>query len=93
MLLAKELALAPGSQFRGRLMTIVPSNLQGPSDLYRFLGVVEDQYRLHLGNDHFIDALPFGIPTVNEYAYWTSPPTFALYREFFGIEGENFGRA
>ena len=74
-------------------MTLVPADLKGSSDLTIFGEMVVNQYRRHLGNDHYIDAAAFDIPTVNEYGYWAAPTTFAFYRIFFGKEGEGFGRA
>lgn len=92
-LVAGEIALSPGAQFRGRLMMVVPADLNGPSGLTAFSDVTVHRYRRHLGNDHYIDAGAFDIPMVNEYGYWAAPPTFAFYRIFFGKAGEGFGRA
>lgn len=92
-LLERELALSPGAPFRGRLMTLVPAELQGPSDQFKFNDVVATRYRQDLGNDHYIDVLPFNVPVLNEYGHWTSPLSFAYFRIFFGKERENFGKA
>jgi hypothetical protein len=92
-LIAREIGISSGAPFRGRLMTVVPADFPGPSDLTSFTDVTVHRYRRHLGNDHYIDAGAFDIPMVNEYGYWAAPPTFAFYRIFFGKEGEGFGRA
>ena len=46
--------------------------------------VLEGHYKVALGNDHYINLLPFGIPIANEYGHWTSPVTFVFLRSFFG---------
>jgi hypothetical protein len=43
-------------------------------------------------SDLYVDLLPFGIPTVNERAHWTSPLTFAFLRAFFGHDGDPFDK-
>jgi hypothetical protein len=91
-LLTRELALAPGSQFRGRLMTVVPATLPGPATVDYFYEIVSNRYRRYLGNDYWIDPSAFNIPTLNESHYFTSPPSFAITRIFFGKEGDGFGR-
>jgi len=91
-LLIRELALAPGSQFRGRLTTVVPATLPGPATVDYFYEIVSNRYRRYLGNDYWIDPSAFNIPTLNESHYFTSPPSFALTRIFFGKEGDGFGR-
>lgn len=92
-LLRRTIGLAPGSPFRGRLATLLAWESPGPMTLLHFLDLLGNKYRRYLGNDHFIDVLPFNIPTLNQYGYWPSPPTFALFRVFFGRENEQFGRA
>jgi hypothetical protein len=99
--LERELALKPGSPFRGRLLVLVSATLDQNGQriqegqplhwvsLYVNLSL---KYGRPLGNDHYFDVLPFGIPMTNEYAYWTGPPTFTFDRVFFGSEGEVFGR-
>ncbi len=99
--LERELALKPGAPFRGRLLVLVAATLDQNGEriqqeqplhwvsLYVNLSL---KYGRPLGNDHYFDLLPFGIPITNEYAYWTGPPTFTFFRVFFGKEGEVFGR-
>ena len=77
-LLTRELALAPGSQFRGRLMTVVPANLQGPATVDYFYEIVSNRYRRYLGNDYWIDPSAFNIPTLKRisllyFAHHRSP--------------------
>lgn len=90
--LIKELALTPGSQFRGRLMTVVPANLSGPATVDMFYEIVSNRYRRFLGNDYWIDPAASNIPTLNESHYFSTPPFFAIARIFFGSEGDGFGR-
>ena len=92
-MLVRELALAPGAPFRGRLLTVVPATSEAPADWFTVLDVIDGRYRRFLGNDHYLDVSAFGIPTEHEYGYWASPPKFLLARVFFGREGEGFGRA
>lgn len=70
-----------------------PANLSGPSDWFAALDVLDGRYRRYLGNDHDIDVLPFNIPILNEYAFWTGPPTFTIFRVFFGKEGDAFSKS
>ena len=90
-LLAQELSLAPGLQFRGRLMTLVPGDLKGPADPSMFYDMLNN-YRRYLGNDLWVDPLAFNIPILNEFGHFSSPVTFALARIFFGKEGDEFDR-
>src|SRR4029078_4943274 len=91
-LLSDELALSPGSPFRGRLMTIVPAHLAGSSDPPAFYDAISD-YRRYLGNDLWVDPLAYNIPMLNEFGHFSSPVTFAMARVFFGKEGDGFERA
>jgi len=75
------------------MMTVVLMDSGRPIWLSDFDDVVANRYRAYLGNDHYIDVLAFDIPILNQYGYWTSPPTFAFSRVFFGKENEQFGRA
>ena len=90
--LERELALKPGSAFRGRLLVLMPPAADEPLHWVSLYENLSFKYGRPLGNDHYFDVLPFGIPTMNEYAYWTGPPTFAFHRVFFGREDEVFGR-
>lgn len=92
-ILTRELAISPGSQFRGKLMTLVGTQSDSPLYLTDFDAIVDDRYRQYLGNDHYIDVLPYNIPILNPYGYLPSPETFAFDRVFFGREAEQFGRA
>lgn len=83
-LLAQELALAPGTPFRGRALTIFAPEGNVP------FHAIALRYAQMFGSDFFVDLLPFGIPTVNESEHWTSPVTFAFLRRFFGREGDSF---
>jgi hypothetical protein len=49
-------------------------------------------YRRPTGNDHFIDAMNFSIPTANEYGHWTSPVYFAFLRSFFTRPNDAFDK-
>jgi hypothetical protein len=90
-LLERELALAPGARFRGRLLTIVPAGLQGPSNAPIFYDAVA-RYRRNFGNDFWVDPLAFNIPTMNEFSHFTSPFAFAFARIFFGRKDDQHDR-
>jgi hypothetical protein len=90
-LLIQELALAPGMQFRGRLMTLVPGTLEGPATPPMFYDIV-GEYRRYLGNDLWVDPLAFNIPMLNEFSHFSSPLSFVFLRTFFGNEGDAFDR-
>jgi hypothetical protein len=91
-LLTDELALAPGLQFRGRLMTVVPADLKGPSNPPIFYDTIK-AYRNYLGNDLWVDPLASNVPMLNEFGHFTSPFAFAFSRIFFGKEGDGYERA
>jgi hypothetical protein len=90
-LLRRELALAPGMQFRGRLMTLLPGTLDGPADPPMFYDIL-NEYRRYLGSDVWVDPLAFNIPMLNELGHFSTPLTFAFARTFFGREGDAFDR-
>ena len=90
-LLAQDLAITPGSQFRGRLMTIVPGSFAGPVSPPMFYDIL-NKYRRFLGNDFWVDPLAFNVPMLNEFGHFSSPITFAFDRIFFGKEGDAFDR-
>jgi len=95
-LLQQEIGLAPGKQFRGRLLVLLGQDVLG-SNLSTLLGylisVGRDSYGRYLGNDHWVDLLPFNIPIINEYAHWTSPVSFVVLRAFFGKREDVFEKA
>lgn len=96
--LSKNLALSEGSPFRGRLLTLGTSRWNGKPDWADLTGwgVFASnftRYRASTGNDHFIDATIFSIPTANEYAHWTSPVYFSVMRSFFSRSTDSFGKA
>jgi hypothetical protein len=80
-LFEREVAIAPGAPFRGRVLIT--------------LGRTFNRLKIRpaLGNDLSLDLLPFGIPTVNEFQHWTSPLTFAFLRAFFAQDGDMSGKA
>src|SRR5262249_26696477 len=80
-LFEREVAVAPGAPFRGRVLIT--------------LGRTFNRLKIRpaLGNDLSVDLLPFGIPTVNEFQHWTSPLTFAFLRAFFAQARDEFGKA
>jgi hypothetical protein len=82
-LFEREVAVAPGALFRGRVLITMRWTF----------GATWLKIRPALGNDLSVDLLPFGIPTVNEYQHWTSPLTFAFLRAFFGQDRDTFGKA
>ena len=91
-LLRRELALAPGAQFRGRLMTLVPGTLHGPATPPMFYDIL-NEYRRYLGNDVWVDPLAFNIPVLNEFGHFSTPLTFTFDRIFFAKEDDTFDRA
>jgi hypothetical protein len=87
-LLWHEVELAPGRPFRGRVLVL--AGMQGaPGDQWpggpgSIFDILEFQYRTHLGNDHYVHLLPFGISVANEFGHWTSPMTFAFLYKLLG---------
>jgi hypothetical protein len=98
-LLENELALKPGGSFRGRAYTLVGKDASIADTLtinpivVTMYNVTEDHYGRYLGNDHWVDLLPFNIPVVNEIFQWPSAMTFAFLRNFFGNKADSFNRA
>lgn len=88
-LLSRELALAPGAPFRGRLMTLVPGTLHGPATPPMFYDIL-NEYRRYLGNDVWVDPLASNIPVLNEFGHFSTPLTFTFDRIFFGKEDDTF---
>jgi hypothetical protein len=84
-LLEREVAVTPGAPFRGRVLITI----FGEGNAF---DVTEQKYRRTLGNDLYVDLLPFGIPTLNEFRHWTSPLTFAFLRAFFGYDRDTFDK-
>lgn len=98
-ILRDELALRPGKPFNGRVLTLVQQDAltqdsidPGPT-FSSILGVLADQYGRYTGNDHWNDLLYYDIPTVGEYAEYTTPVTFVFLRAFFGHQGDPFQKA
>lgn len=83
-----ELALTAGEPFRGRLLTLAGMNSesrdQWPGGAGSVLDVLGSQYRVLIGNDHYVNMLPLRVPVANEFGHWTSPLTFIFLRSFFG---------
>ena len=78
-LLEREVAVAPGAPFRGRVLTTITEGNDPELNTWRTLG-----------NDLSVALLPFGIPTVKEYLHWASPVTFVFLRAFFGHDRDTF---
>lgn len=97
-LLSERLALADGSPFRGRLLTLGTSQWNGEPDWIQpngwgIFASYFTRYRSSTGNDHFVDAAAFSIPTTNEYGHWTSPVYFTMLRSFFARPTDSFDKA
>ena len=83
---ARELAVKPGEKFKGRGAVLLGMDKKGParwgadSDFFPVL-----YYKLlpGLGNDLMNDAKIAGIPMVNDYGHWISPPMLALLTAAF----------
>lgn len=90
-LLSRELALVPGEQFRGRLMTLLPGTLEGSATPPMFYDLL-NEYRRYLGNDVWVDPLAFNVPVFNEFGHFSSPLAFAFARIFFTKDGDTFDR-
>jgi hypothetical protein len=95
-IIKRQLTLEPGSQFPGRLLILAATRAE-PGEQWlvapgSILDVLELQYKVVLGNDHYVNLLPFSIPIANEFAHWTSPVTFIFLRSFFGRTGDGWGQ-
>ncbi len=91
-LLKREVGLHEGGPFRGRVLVLPAINappgvqwLGGPGSIS---DVLIGHYRTFLGNDHYMDLLPFDIPITNEHWHWTSPVTFAFLHAFFANKAD-----
>ncbi len=87
-ILEGELSMKPGKPFPGRALVLAgmlaAPGLQWPGGPGSIIDVIDRQYKLNLGNDHYVNLLPFGISVADEFGHWTSPPTFVALRNFFG---------
>ena len=87
-ILKNELTMKPGKPFPGRVLVLAgmlaEPGLQWPGGPGSVIDVIDRQYKLNLGNDHYVNLLPFSISVANEFGHWTSPPTFVALRNFFG---------
>ncbi|MBS0245872.1 MAG: hypothetical protein JSR61_04565 [Proteobacteria bacterium] len=82
--LARDLSLAPGMAFRGKVATIYARDGVTPFEAKAF------DYRAAFGTDFYSDLLPLHIPSLNQSQTWTSPLTFALLYRFFARDGDRF---
>ena len=78
--LEKEIRLVPGGQFKGYAATFtgIASPMSGMSwfDLHGF----DRSLELATGNDHrFVGLWYYGIPTLQEYSQYLTPPSYLLY--------------
>lgn len=84
--LQRDLALAPGAPFRGRVAAIYSRKGGVPFEAKAL------DYRATFGSDFFSDLLPLGIPSLNQSQTWTSPVTFAVLHRFFAGESDSFDK-
>jgi len=82
--LRRDLAIAPGAPFRGKVATIYSREGGIPFEAKAF------DYRATFGSDFYSDLLPLGIPSLNQSQHWTSPISFAFLFRFFAGEGDSF---
>lgn len=91
---ARELAVKPGDNFKGKVAVLLGMGNQSQA-LWgqHFFPVVYYKYREELGNDLMNDAEAAGIPVVNEYGHWISPPMLALFTAAFYRREDHIDRA
>ena len=91
---ARELAIRPGENFKGRGAVLLEMNNEGPISWGpQFFPILYYKYRVALGNDLMNDAEAAGIPIVNEYGHWISPPMLALLTAAFYRPEDRIDRA
>ena len=78
-ILQREIALAPGSRFRGRVAAMVTSEAKAPGLNWDDMIVSDLGYVREVGNDHrFLGLWRFNIPTLHEYSQIISPAIYLL---------------
>ncbi len=102
-IIESEIGLKSGGSFRGRALALAKLSDEENLDIERsdtlnplitaVFRIFEERYGKYLGNDHWIDLLPFNIPIVNEYAHWTTPVNFLFLRTFFGHREDRVEKA
>ncbi len=90
---AKELAIKPGDDFKGRAIVLLATQKNAPAHWVDVFNVVVYKVRAVLGNDLMNDAKVAGIPVANEYGHWLSPPMLALLSVGFYRPEDHIGRA
>jgi hypothetical protein len=98
-MMAKEVALAAGKPFGGRVYTLVrqgfpaatPEETMAPL-WTAILNTLENHYGRYTGNDHWMDLLSLNIPVLGEYGEWTTPIEYAFLRKFFANKDDQFAK-
>jgi hypothetical protein len=90
---SKELAIKPGDNFKGRGVILVAMQKTAPAKWLDAYNVHYYKFRVGLGNDLMNDAEIAGIPIVNEYGHWMSPPMLALLSVAFYRPEDHIDRA
>lgn len=93
-IMTDAVAVRPGDKFRGRALVLVGMSTQQPvawgTD---FFPVLYFKHRQGLGNDLMNDAEALGVPLINEYGHWVSPPMLALMAAAFYRPEDSIDRA
>jgi hypothetical protein len=90
---AKELAIKPGEHFKGRAIILLATQKDAPAYWVDAFNVHYYKFRGALGNDLMNDAEIAGIPVMNEYGHWMSPPMLALLSVAFYRPEDHIDRA
>jgi hypothetical protein len=89
-----ELAVRPGETFKGRGAVLLEMGKKEPVSWGKdFFPVLYYKHRVALQNDLMNDAEVAGIPIVNEYGHWISPPMLALLATAFYRSDDRIDRA
>ena len=91
---ARELAIRPGDEFKGKAAVLLGMANPGAAMWgHHFFPIIYFKIRDEFGNDLMNDAKAAGIPVVNEYGHWISPPMLALLATAFYQPGDHIDRA
>jgi hypothetical protein len=79
--LAQDIASAPGREFRG--LVAVFNGFRGQTSVAWDKNLLDANLWWEIGNDHRdVGLWKFGIPTLNQYSQFITPPYYLMLREF-----------
>ena len=78
-----SLAIEPGDVFKGRSVTLLGMNDEGSISWAPEFTAILLKLLIENNYDTMTDARALGVPVINEYGHWISPPTLALLAAAF----------